>query len=101
MDHVREEDLVAAGVDSHEVVDEAKRAGVWVFGGGMARQQASIVAADGTVTDGPHRETKAVIGGFCIVEVDSRDEAMGWAAKIAASCRCAQEVRENMYNPES
>jgi hypothetical protein len=28
-------------------------AGVWVFGGGLESQQASIVATDGTVTDGP------------------------------------------------
>jgi hypothetical protein len=53
------------------------------------------------VADGPYPETKAVIGGFSIIEVPSRDEALMWAAKIASSCRCAQEVREIMYDPES
>jgi hypothetical protein len=33
--------------------------------------------------------------------VPSRNEALKWAAKIAAACRCAQEVREIMYDPES
>jgi hypothetical protein len=64
-------------------------------------QQASIVATDGTVTDGPYPETKAVVGGFSIIEVPSREEALDWAAKFAAACRCAQEVREIMYDPES
>ena len=36
-----------------------------------------------------------------IIEVPSRDDALRWAAKFAAACRCAQEVREIMYDPES
>lgn len=69
------------------------------FGGGVLSQGASIVATDGTVTEGPYPETKAVIGEFSIVDVASRDEALQWAAKIAAACRCAQEVRELMHDP--
>jgi hypothetical protein len=81
---------------AHAVVEEAKSAGVWVTGGGVASQSASVVAPDGTVTAGPYPETKAVVGGFSIVDVASRDEALKWAAKIAAACRCSQEVRELM-----
>jgi hypothetical protein len=81
------------------VVQEAKNAGVWVFGGGVVSQRASIVATDGTVTDGPYPETKAVIGGFSVVDVPSRAEALEWAAKIAVACRCAVEVRELMPDP--
>ena len=80
-------------------MDEAKAAGAWIFGGGLQRQQASIVATDGTITDGPYPETKEVLGGFSIVDVSSREEALEWAAKIAVACRCAQEVRELMYDP--
>ena len=83
------------------MVAEAKAAGVWIFGGGLQRQQASIVAGDGTVADGPFPETKAVVGGFSILEVPTREEALRWAAKLAEACRCAQEVREIMYDPES
>jgi hypothetical protein len=96
-----EEDLRAVAEASHAVVREAKAAGVWIFGGGILNQQASIVAPDGSVSDGPYPETKAVIGGFSIIEAPSRDEALMWAAKIASSCRCSQEVREIMYDPES
>ena len=96
-----EEDLPDVAEAAHEVVREAKAAGVWVFGGGVERQRASIVATDGTVTDGPYPETKAVIGGFSVIDVASREEALAWAARIAAACRCAQEVREIMFDPES
>jgi hypothetical protein len=57
------------------------------------------VDTDGTITDGPYPETKAVIGGFVIIEVSSRQEALQWAARFAVACRCAQEVREIMFDP--
>jgi len=82
-----------------EVVEEARDAGAWVFGGGLESQRASIVATDGTVTDGPFPETKEVIGGFSVVDVSSREEALEWAAKIAVVCRCAQEVRVILPDP--
>ena len=39
--------------------------------------------------------------GFTVVAVASREEAHRWAAKIAAACRCAQDVREFMPLPPS
>lgn len=98
---IPERDLPAVSDASHMVVAQAKEAGVWIFGGGLLSQRASIVATDGTVTNGPYPETKAVIGGFSIIEVPSREEALEWAARIAAACRCSQEVREIMYDPDS
>jgi hypothetical protein len=88
-----EEDLPDVAKAAHE------DAGVWVFGGGLESQRASIVATDGTVTDGPYPETKEVLGGFAVVDVPSREEALAWAAKIAVACRCAQEVRELLPDP--
>ena len=101
MDHIPDADWAAVGEAAHAVVREAKAAGVWIFGGGIQRQQSSVVATDGTVTDGPVPESKAVGGGFSIIEVASREEALAWAARFAESCRCAQEVREIMFDPES
>jgi hypothetical protein len=101
MDHIAQHDLPAVGDSARAVVREAKAAGVWIFGGGLQRQQSSIVATDGTVTRGPVPETKAVLGGFSIIEVSSREEALLWAARFANACRCAQEVREIMFDPES
>ena len=100
MDSLHDE-LSEVGEAAHAVLLAAQEAGVWISGGGVERQRASIVDTDGTVSDGPYPETKAVIGGFSILDVSSREEALEWAAKIAASCRCAQEVREIMFDPES
>ncbi len=101
MDHIPAEDIPDVGKAAHAVIQEAVSAGVFVFGGGLERQTASVVAVDGMVTDGPYPETKEVIGGFVVVDVASREEALAWAAKIAVSCRCAQEVRELMPDPET
>ncbi len=94
-----EADVPAVGEAAHAVVREAQDAGVWIFGGGLQSQRASIVATDGKVVDGPYPEAKAVIGGFAILDVPSREEALEWAAKFAGACRCAQEVREIMFDP--
>jgi hypothetical protein len=101
MDHIPDEDLPDVSKVVHAVMQEAVNAGVWVYGGGLERQRASVVATDGTVTDGPYPETKEVIGGFAVVDVASREEALAWAARIAVGCRCAQEVREVIPDPET
>ena len=100
MDHIPDEDFPDVSKAAHDVIREAVNAGVWVFGGGLARQMASVVATDGIVADGPYPETKEVVGGFCVVDVPSREEALAWAAKTAVACRCAQEVRELLPDPE-
>lgn len=96
MDHIPDEDMPAVAEAAHAVVDEAMEAGAWVFGGGLENQKASIVATDGTVTDGPYPQA---VGGFSVVDAPSREEALKWAAKIAVACRCAQEVHEFMPDP--
>lgn len=69
--------------------------------GVAARAVVREAKAAGSRTVGPVPETKAVIGGFSIVEVPSREEVLVWAARIAEACKCAQEVREIMLDPES
>jgi hypothetical protein len=98
---IPDEELPAVSEAARTVVREAKAAGVWIFGAGIFTQQASIVATDGSVSAGPDPKIKVFVGGFSIIEVPTRDEALTWAAKIAAACRCAQEVREIFYDPES
>ena len=90
-----EEELPDVAAAAHAVVQEAQDSGVWVFGGGLhSCEEVSVVATDGTVTDGAYLESKAYIGGFSVVDVPSREEALEWAGRIAVACRCAQEVRE-------
>jgi len=96
-----EEDLPDVAKAAGEVVQAAKDKDVWVFGGGLEHQVPSVVATDGTVTDGPYPESKEHIGGFAIVDVGSREEALEWAARIAVACRCAQQVFELMDDPSA
>ena len=91
MDHIPDEEMPGVAEAAHDLAREAMNAGVWVFGGGLESQKASVVATNGTVSDGPYPEA---VGGFWVVDVPSREEALKWAAKTAAACRCVQEVRE-------
>jgi hypothetical protein len=97
MDHIPDEDSPDVAKAAHAVCQEAINGGALVFAGGLQDEKASIVATDGTVTDGPGPEA---IGGFTVIDVPSREEALQWAAKIAAACRCAQEVWEIGPDPE-
>src|SRR6185369_16730682 len=88
------EDLPEVAKAARAVEQEAIRAGVWVFSAGLEHQDPSVVATDGTITDGPYPESKEHLGGFAVVDVPSREAALEWAAKIAVACRCAQQVFE-------
>jgi hypothetical protein len=95
-----EEDLPAVADASRAVVRDLKEAGAWIFGAGAtSKDEVTVVGTDGTVAVGP--VDKAYIGGFSIIEAPSREDALEWAGKLAVACRCAQEVRELMYDPES
>ena len=97
-----EEDFEAVVEDSHAVIDEAKAAGVYVFGGGIDEDvDPVLVAGDGTVTEGTHPGHKVPNGGYAIFELPTRKAAFEWAAKIAVACRCPQEVRQFGYDPAS
>lgn len=102
MSRIPEGDFPAVGKAAATAVLEAIDAGVFIFGGGLLEPPTTtIVATDGRITQGPNPAYRDFIGGFTIVEVASRDEAHRWAAKIAAACRCAQDVREFMPLPPS
>lgn len=48
----------------------------------------------------PEEEMPAVAkAAHEVVDVPSREKALKWAARTAAACRCAQEVRESMPDP--
>jgi hypothetical protein len=101
MDHIPAEGFPAVGEAAHAVIREAMEAGVFVFGGGIAEDVPPVmVAGDGAVTEGTYPETKQLSGGWTVLDLPSREAALEWAAKIAKACRCDQEVREFMPDPE-
>ena len=97
MDHVPDDDMPTVADAAHAVVQEIVNTSVYILAGGLENRMSSILATDGTVTDGPE---PGAIGGVTIVDVPSRQEALEWAAKTAVTCRCAQEVWGIGHDPE-
>jgi len=46
------------------------------------------------VTDGPFTEAKEVIGGYWMIEVNSKQEAIAWATRCPASASEVIEIRQ-------
>jgi hypothetical protein len=87
-------ELEAVGRDARAVIEEAKAAGVYLFAGGIDESvPPALVAADGTVAEGGYTWAPSLDGGFTVLELPSREEAVVWAARIAKACRCDQELR--------
>jgi hypothetical protein len=73
-------------LEANAVTEEMKRAGVFVSSlrlttAPTATTQRVIDNALRT-TDGPFAETKEVLGGLILIDCESIDEALAWAAKI-------------------
>ena len=99
---VPDSELEAVSRDSHAVIDEAKAAGVYVFGGGIDEAVPPVlVSADGTFSVSGYSWAPPLNGGFCVLELPSRDEAIVWAARLAKACRCRQELRVFGFDPAS
>jgi len=100
--NVAAEDMAAVSEASRVVIREAKAAGIYVFGGGINSEVAStMVGADSSRTNETYPQTVQFDGGFCVLDLPSRADAVRWAARLATACRCSQELREFYDDPES
>jgi hypothetical protein len=54
----------------------------------------SFAGGKPVVTDGPFAESKEVLGGYWMIEVASRDEAIAWAKQCPASDNEIVEIRQ-------
>lgn len=100
--NVPDSEWEAVGRDAHAVIDEAKAAGVYVFGGGIDEDvPPALVSAAGAVTDGGYPWAPPLTCGFTVLELPSREEAVAWASRIARACRCDQELRVFGFDPQS
>lgn len=94
--------LADAVRDSHALIEEAKAAGVYVFGGGIdATTVPLLVCADGTTVEGGYPWGPSLDGGFTVLDLLSPEDAIDWAARMARACRCAQELRVFHFDPAS
>jgi hypothetical protein len=80
--------------------EEAGKAGVILGGEGLegTSSATTVRVRDGerVLSDGPFAETKEQLGGFYLLECDSLDEAIDWAAKIPGAATGSVEVRPVM-----
>lgn len=98
---VSADDMPAVSADSHAVIEEAKAAGVYVFGGGIDESVAPVlISSDGTVSPEIYPGSD-LTGGFLVLEVPTRKDAEDWARRVAVACRCSQELRAFGYDPAS
>jgi hypothetical protein len=87
-------DLVARYMD---VTKQMREAGVYVDADQLVptRDATSVRVRDAEtlVVDGPYAEVKEALGGYYLLECDSLDDALDWAARIPAAEYAAVEVR--------
>src|SRR3954468_2283392 len=90
-----EAEAVAAMMKYNE---ELKRAGVLITLDGLhppsTGARVSFAGGKPLVTDGPFAEAKEVLGGYWMIEVKSRDEAIAWAKRCPASNNEIIEIRQ-------
>ena len=86
------EEVAAAVRRWREFDDEARAAGALLACEPLEPTSTATtisVREDGTrpLTDGPFAETKEQLGGFCLLECETRAEALAWANKVPLSAR--------------
>lgn len=89
--HNYNEALIAAGILKDPM-----------YGGLMPSSFGKLLQFSGndlTVIDGPFTETKEVVAGFALWEVDSIEQALEWARKCPVMMDCTVELRP-VFSPE-
>ncbi len=81
-----------------DFTDELRSAGVLMASSALAstatRLQRPSGATASRVLDGPFAEAREMIGGFFLLNCDTRDAALGWAERCPAAAWATVEVRE-------
>ncbi len=97
----REERGLAAGQVAYQQMldytDELRQAGVLLTSSALASAATRVqrkAGAAARVTDGPFAEARELIGGFFLIDVATREEALAWAARCPAAEWATVEVRE-------
>jgi hypothetical protein len=98
-----EEDRNAVMNEYFAYTEELRNAGKYVAADALqptsTAKSVRIREGEVSTTDGPFAETKEVLGGYYVVDVDSEDEAIEWAKKIPSARFGTIEVRPIMVFP--
>jgi hypothetical protein len=80
--------------DLDRLNEQLRETGSWVFTGGLtAPGSATVVRADGMVTDGPYVEGKEYVGGIWVITAPDLDAALAWGRKAATATTLPIEIR--------
>jgi hypothetical protein len=99
-DSISEQDRKTIMDAYNHYTDEVEKAGVSRAGEALQPTASATTVrvrnGETLLTDGPFAETKEQLGGFYLVECDTLDEAIEWAAKIPSAASGSIEVRPVM-----
>jgi hypothetical protein len=91
-------------VEMGKFVEEATKAGVLLATGGLAPSAlgTKVTYMDGefTVIDGPFAEAKELIGGWALMEVRDKAEAIEWAKRFLAVVGEGETTIRQVFGPE-
>ena len=92
-----EEERAAMSQEYTELTQELIESGAMVGGNQLQpiETATTVRVRDGQTltTDGPFAETKELLGGYYLVDVESIDDALAWAAKVPSARFGSIEVR--------
>jgi hypothetical protein len=82
-------------------MEEARKSGVLVGGGGLQRKSTRLRLSGGTVsvTDGPFIEGKEIIPGFVIIQVNTKEEALDWVTRMRRIYGDGESRIAQMFGP--
>jgi hypothetical protein len=90
-------DIEQLMVTTRRFIEEMVKAGVLLAAEGLDDAALGVVVDFSgevpVVTDGPYGETKELFGGFFLLEVASKQEAVEWAKRVPAAPGSKIEVR--------
>ena len=85
-------------------VEEATKAGILLATGGLAPTsegtRISLTNGEFAVVDGPFAEAKELIGGWALMEVRDKDEAVEWSKRFLSVVGEGQTTIRQTFGPE-
>ena len=72
------------GAELGKFMEESIKKGILVTGGGLPPKETRIHLTDDkvSITDGPFMESKELIPGFTVIQVDSKEKAIEWVTEV-------------------
>ncbi|TCO58638.1 YciI family protein [Actinocrispum wychmicini] len=88
-------------VEMGKFIEELTASGVLLATGGLDTNPVQLTSRDGeiTVTDGPFAEAKEAVGGFALIEVRSKEEAIELGRRFLKITGDGESVIQQVFGP--